>query len=123
GIDVEVGIELLQRHPETARLEQQPQRGRRDPLPQRRHHATGHHHELGHGSNPPWRLRPDLLPPETTNAAPATWIAGTAAVESPCASGTGFNPNTGGKVTGTGSEPGPRRDGSPGLSPGTGRSG
>src|SRR5205809_6820020 len=42
GIDVDVGVELLDRHPEAALHEQPPQRGGRDALAERAHHAAGH---------------------------------------------------------------------------------
>ena len=48
GVDVEVGIELLERDPQPARLEQQAERGRGDPLAERRDDPAGHHHDLRH---------------------------------------------------------------------------
>ena len=49
GVDVEVGIHLLHGNPVATRLEQVPERGGRDALPQRRHDAAGHEYVLGHG--------------------------------------------------------------------------
>ena len=46
GVDVDVGVELLERDPEAPRLEQPPERRRGDPLAQRRHNAPGHEHVL-----------------------------------------------------------------------------
>ncbi len=41
-IDVEVGVELLERDFEPAILEQRAERGRRQALAERTHHATGY---------------------------------------------------------------------------------
>ena len=47
GIDVDVGIELLHRHAQAPLDQQTPQRGRGNPLPQRRDHTAGHEDVLG----------------------------------------------------------------------------
>ena len=49
GVDVDVRIELLQRHPETAELEQPAQRRRREPLAERAGHPACHEDVLRHG--------------------------------------------------------------------------
>ena len=56
GIDVEVRVELLDRHLETPGLEQSAQRCGRDALAERAHDATGHEDVLGH------------LPPSSSHA-------------------------------------------------------
>ncbi len=73
GIDVEVGIELLDRDAQATRLEQQAQRGRRDPLAQRRHHPARHHHQLGHGSGP--SLRGQRRGPRRSSAASCSGVS------------------------------------------------
>ena len=45
-VDVDVGVELLQRDPQAPGLEQAAERRGRDSLPQRRHHAACHEHVL-----------------------------------------------------------------------------
>src|SRR5262249_20604009 len=42
GVDVDVGVHLLERDAEPARLEQRPDRGRGEPFAQGRHHASRH---------------------------------------------------------------------------------
>src|SRR5439155_18271543 len=54
-IDVEVGIELLHRHGEAARLEEEAERARGDALAERGHDATGDEDESGHPWVPPSR--------------------------------------------------------------------
>ena len=48
GVDVDVGVELLVGDLEAARLEEAPERGRRDALAEPRHHAAGDEDVLGH---------------------------------------------------------------------------
>ena len=47
-VDVDVGVELAHRDPETTRLEQSAQGGGGEPLAERAHHATRHEHVLRH---------------------------------------------------------------------------
>ena len=49
GIDVDVRVELLHRHPQPSGLQQATQRRRRDALPQRRSHPTRHEDMFRHG--------------------------------------------------------------------------
>src|SRR5665213_1040891 len=49
GVDVDVRIELLDRNRDAPTLQQPPQRGGRDPLPQRTDDPAGEEDELGHG--------------------------------------------------------------------------
>src|SRR5262249_51372136 len=53
GIDIEIRIELAQPDTVAARLQQRPERRRREPLAKRRHHAAGNEDKPRHG---PWRL-------------------------------------------------------------------
>ena len=46
-VEIDVRIELLQRHFEAMSLEKQPDRRRREPFAKRRDHASGHKDELG----------------------------------------------------------------------------
>ena len=48
GVDVQIRVGLLHRYFVATRLEQTAQRGRGDTLAQRRNHATGYEHMLGH---------------------------------------------------------------------------
>ena len=48
GVDVQIRVGLLHRYLVAARLEQTAQRGRGNTLAQRRNHAAGHEHMLGH---------------------------------------------------------------------------
>jgi len=47
-IDVDVRVELLALHLQSASLQQAAERGRGDPLAERRHDAAGHEHEFRH---------------------------------------------------------------------------
>ena len=54
-IDVDVRVELLQRHPETPELQQAPERRRREALAERAGNASGHENVLRHSTIPPSR--------------------------------------------------------------------
>ena len=59
GIDVEIGVELLDDDPETAALEQAAQRGGRDALAERRNDATCDEDVLSHAlPSPRWFALP-----------------------------------------------------------------
>ena len=58
GIDVDVGIHFQEGDVQPARLEQCAERGRRQPLAERRNYAAGHENEFGFAA-----LRHDSLPP------------------------------------------------------------
>ena len=55
GVDVDVRIELLQRHPQPAELEQPAERGRRETLAEGAGHPSGHKDVLRHGVPPSTR--------------------------------------------------------------------
>src|SRR5262249_18811150 len=86
GVDVQVGVELLQRDLQAAALQQAADRRCRDPLAERGDYAAGHKDVFSHFvSRSPWTLRTVAIPapdrrayrlPETrTRFRPRVWHA------------------------------------------------
>src|SRR5438552_4182362 len=88
GVDVDIGVHLLQRDAVTARLQQRSDRRGREPFAERGHHAAGHedvldrhltppllsvsggHPMLAAGAGAPAPVRPAARPPLSTPAPP-----------------------------------------------------
>ena len=52
-VHIDIRVELLGGHLDPPRLQKPAERGRRDPLPEPRHHAAGHENKLAHNSTTP----------------------------------------------------------------------
>ncbi len=72
GVDIDVGVELEQRHAQTARFENRRQRGRGKALAQRGNHTTRDEDQARHAKPCKYRYKPGL---KTQSDAPRGWEA------------------------------------------------